>query len=302
MSERKFYSMGEVAEMMDVTQTTIRFWESKFDVLEPHKNARGKRMFTPEDLGLLKTIYHLVKERGMTLAGARKHLKANRKAIERDMQIAERLHSIRALLVEVRQELGGEGIVIENTATEDVVAADSVPATGGVLAAEPAFAAAGSDFVSVTEGPVTGLPLEAVGSATDCYLSGETDGSAVDYLSGADFSASDDTCGETAWLASEPFVGEMRPTGVDPVPTANDPAATIGPAVVANEATEQKPQTEPSVVAAETPEAGTETEIEQKASTEPAAVTTEVTEQKPQTEPAAEAEKPKPKYVEQTLF
>ncbi len=112
--------MGEVAEMMDVTPTTVRFWEKKIDILTPQKNARGKRMFSPEDVQLLKTIYHLVKERGMTLAGAHKYLKANRKTIERDMQIAERLQSIRALLVEVRNELGEDGIVVENAVTEDI--------------------------------------------------------------------------------------------------------------------------------------------------------------------------------------
>jgi DNA-binding transcriptional MerR regulator len=140
MSERIFYSMGEVAEMMDVTPTTLRFWERNFDSLKPQKNKNGKRMFSPEDIRLLKTIYHLVKERGMTLAGAQKYLKANRKIIERDMQIAERLGAIRALLVEVRHELGEDGIVVENAAIEEVTTeiAPEIAAAPEPVAAEVA--------------------------------------------------------------------------------------------------------------------------------------------------------------------
>ena len=116
-SKKIYYSMGEVAEMLDVSTSLVRFWEKQFDIITPHKNKKGNRMFSPEDVRNLKTIYHLVKERGMTLAGAAKHLKANRggkEAIERDMEIAERLASIRALLLEVRNELGGDGTVVDN--------------------------------------------------------------------------------------------------------------------------------------------------------------------------------------------
>lgn len=116
-----YYSMGEVAEMMDVSTSLIRFWERKFDILTPHKNKKGNRLFSPEDVRNLKTIYHLVKERGMTLAGADKYLKANRKSIERDMEIAERLGTIRALLLEVRNELGGGGTLVEDDGTEPVI-------------------------------------------------------------------------------------------------------------------------------------------------------------------------------------
>ena len=64
--------MGEVAEMFDVNASLIRHWESKFDCIRPHKNKKGNRMFSPEDVEKLKQIYHLVKERGMTLDGANK--------------------------------------------------------------------------------------------------------------------------------------------------------------------------------------------------------------------------------------
>jgi DNA-binding transcriptional MerR regulator len=118
MAEKLYYSMGEVAEMLCVSPSLVRFWEKRFDILTPHKNKKGNRLFSPGDVRNLKTIYHLVKEKGMTLAGAEKQLKAGRSAIERDMEIAERLGAIRALLVEVRNELGGGGIIVDSAESD----------------------------------------------------------------------------------------------------------------------------------------------------------------------------------------
>ena len=101
-----FYSMGEVAEMFDVKPSLLRHWEAKFDILRPHKNKKGNRMFTPEDVENLKLIYHLVKERGMTLAGAAQYLKNGiTDTMRRDMELLDRLQKIRAELVEVREQL-----------------------------------------------------------------------------------------------------------------------------------------------------------------------------------------------------
>lgn len=106
-----YYTMGEVAEMFDVNHSLIRFWEQKFDILKPHKNKKGNRLFTPQDVENLKLIYHLVKERGMTLAGAQKRIKENREGISRDMEIVDRLLGIKAILMEIKQELKeGKGI------------------------------------------------------------------------------------------------------------------------------------------------------------------------------------------------
>lgn len=108
MSEKLFYTMGEVAEMFDVNQSLIRYWESQFRVLRPKRNRKGNRLFTPEDIRNLKLIYHLVKERGMTLEGAKKALRqaaADGEAMNRDAELMERLQRIRSLLAEVREEL-----------------------------------------------------------------------------------------------------------------------------------------------------------------------------------------------------
>ena len=105
MAKKLFYSMGEVSEMFDVNPSLIRHWESKFEVLKPQKNKKGNRMFTPEDVENLKLIYHLVKERGMTLPGARQRMKDNKEATLRNFEIVERLKSIREELIGMKESL-----------------------------------------------------------------------------------------------------------------------------------------------------------------------------------------------------
>lgn len=116
-AKKLYYSMGEVAEMFDVTPALIRHWEAQFDCIKPHRNKKGNRLFTPEDVERLKQIYHLVKERGMTLKGANKVLKrAKSDEVAQEMELLERLQKIRAALVEVREELkagDGEQVVEE---------------------------------------------------------------------------------------------------------------------------------------------------------------------------------------------
>lgn len=107
MAEKLFYSMGEVAELFDVNQSLIRHWESQFSVLRPKRNKKGNRLFSPQDVENLKLIYHLVKERGMTLDGAKKALRQHRSdgGVRRDAELMERLQRIRSLLLEVREDL-----------------------------------------------------------------------------------------------------------------------------------------------------------------------------------------------------
>lgn len=121
MADKIYYSMGEVAEMFDVNQSLIRHWESKFDCLRPHKNKRGNRMFTADDVEKLKQIYHLVKERGMTLEGARKTMRgASGKELARETELLERLQRIRSALVEVREELkmGDDEQIVDSIGAE----------------------------------------------------------------------------------------------------------------------------------------------------------------------------------------
>ena len=92
--------------MFDVNASLIRYWESKFDCIKPQKNKKGNRLFTPSDIENFKLIYHLVKEKGMTLEGANNTMKRRGKKLHKEVSILERLQSIRAMLVEVRESLG----------------------------------------------------------------------------------------------------------------------------------------------------------------------------------------------------
>ena len=139
MSEKLYYSMGEVAEMFDVNQSLLRHWESQFPILRPKRNKKGNRLFTPQDVEHLKQIYHLVKECGMTLEGAKRAMLGQRagKGVSRDVELMERLQRIRALLVEVREELKGDGESVladtdaDTAADSGLPAGTRVPADGG---------------------------------------------------------------------------------------------------------------------------------------------------------------------------
>ncbi|MFT4544525.1 MAG: DNA-binding transcriptional MerR regulator [Bacteroidia bacterium] len=100
-----YYSIGEVAKMFDVNTSLVRFWEKEFDILKPKKNAKGNRLFTRKDVDNLKVIYHLVKERGFTLDGAKKKLRENKGDTIQNEEIVERLKDIRGFLVDLRDNL-----------------------------------------------------------------------------------------------------------------------------------------------------------------------------------------------------
>ena len=103
--EKLYYSIGGVATMFEVNVSLLRFWEKEFDILKPKKNKKGNRLFTANDLNNLKIIYHLVKERGFTLDGAKKKLRENKDDTINNIEIVNRLKDIRQFLVEIRDEL-----------------------------------------------------------------------------------------------------------------------------------------------------------------------------------------------------
>jgi DNA-binding transcriptional MerR regulator len=98
-----FYSIGEVAEMFDVNASLIRFWEKEFEILQPKKNKKGNRMFTPEDVENLKIIYHLVKERGFTLEGAKQKLKGNKEDTSKQYRNCRALRENKKLLTRIKK-------------------------------------------------------------------------------------------------------------------------------------------------------------------------------------------------------
>ena len=105
LPEKRYYGIGEVAKAFDVNTSLIRFWEKEFDILKPKKNAKGNRMFTPEDIKNLKFIYHLVKERGFTLEGAKTHLKENKQQALSKFEIISKLEDIKAQLLKIKSQI-----------------------------------------------------------------------------------------------------------------------------------------------------------------------------------------------------
>ena len=103
--EKKYFTIGEVAEELDVATSLIRFWESEFDIIKPKKNRKGNRQFTKEDIENVKLIFHLVKERGFTLQGAKDLLKNNTNDIKDKMTLVDSLKKVRAFLTELNNQL-----------------------------------------------------------------------------------------------------------------------------------------------------------------------------------------------------
>ena len=190
MSEKLYYSMGEVAEMFDVNQSLLRHWESQFPILRPKRNKKGNRLFTPQDVEHLKQIYHLVKECGMTLEGAKRAMRGQRagKGVSRDVELMERLQRIRALLVEVREELKGDGESVladtdaDTAADSGLPAGTRVPADGGAAgtvlpagtAPEPDVAAeSGTRPVAEPENESAASPLPETAAGPEAETASE---------------------------------------------------------------------------------------------------------------------------------
>lgn len=231
MAEKLYYSMGEVAEMFDVRPSLLRHWESQFAVLRPKRNKKGNRLFTPQDVENLKLIYHLVKERGMTLDGARKALRSRRadKGVSRDAELMERLQRIRALLLEVREDLkADEGEVVavaddfaaEEPSVTPVAAQTPVPSEP-VAAEVPAETAGERATEPSPAGPAPETGRTVVGNA---------DAEPAAEVAGADTEASAQTGSETPALeamASDASVadGPASEAPATAAPDAERPAA-----------------------------------------------------------------------------
>jgi DNA-binding transcriptional MerR regulator len=106
--EKKYYTIGEVADSLGVATSLIRFWEGEFDIIKPKKNRKGNRQFTKEDLNNVKLIYHLVKEKGFTLQGARDFIKSDVNVAGEKIEVIETLKNIKSFLVDIRDRLSNE--------------------------------------------------------------------------------------------------------------------------------------------------------------------------------------------------
>ena len=104
-SEKLYYSIGEVAEKFGLAPSTLRFWEKEFTTIKPHKNKKGDRFFTLEDIDHIALINHLVKEKGMTLKGAKTKIKDNRNDAEDNFAIVSKLQEVKNYLLQIKEEL-----------------------------------------------------------------------------------------------------------------------------------------------------------------------------------------------------
>ncbi len=104
-SEKLYFSISEVAEKFNLAPSALRFWEKEFDTIKPFKNKKGNRFYTQEDINHLALINHLVKERGLTLKGAKAKIKENKDEVEHNYEIVQKLQEIRQYLVEIKETL-----------------------------------------------------------------------------------------------------------------------------------------------------------------------------------------------------
>ncbi len=109
LPDKLYYSIGEVAKAFDVNTSLIRYWEQEFPIIKPKKNKKGNRYFTPEDIKNLQIIYHLVKEKGYTLDGAKIALTTNSK-ISETITIIDRLEFVKAELLKLKESLADRDV------------------------------------------------------------------------------------------------------------------------------------------------------------------------------------------------
>lgn len=105
LPEKSYYKIGEIAAAFDLNVSHIRFWEKEFDIIKPKKNKKGDRLFSPKDVENLQLIHHLVKEKGLTLEGAKARIKQKQEVLESNKFILSKLEKIKAELLKIREEL-----------------------------------------------------------------------------------------------------------------------------------------------------------------------------------------------------
>lgn len=105
MTDKLYYTIGEVSRMFNVNASLIRFWEKEFSIIHPQKNKKGNRVFTAKDIDNFRLIYNLVKEKGFTIQGAREHLLRNKSTEEKNMEVVNSLKEIRNFLIDIGKEL-----------------------------------------------------------------------------------------------------------------------------------------------------------------------------------------------------
>ena len=103
--KKQYFTIGEVARELDLTTSLIRFWETEFREINPKKNRKGNRMYTPTDIEQLRKIRYLLKEQKYTIKGAKDRLRNDIDDLEDEIQTKETLIKLRSFLLELRDSL-----------------------------------------------------------------------------------------------------------------------------------------------------------------------------------------------------
>ena len=102
--EKVFYSISEVAKMFDVTDSLLRYWEKEFPTIKPKKTTKGTRQYRDEDIEDIRLVYYLVKQKKMTIAGAKQKLKENKETVAHTAEVVARLENIKEELNSLKRE------------------------------------------------------------------------------------------------------------------------------------------------------------------------------------------------------
>jgi DNA-binding transcriptional MerR regulator len=100
-----YYPIGEVADMFEVNTSMVRFYEKEFEILQPKKNAKGNRLFRPEDVDNLKIIFHLIKDKGFTIQGAKDYMKSNKNEVQDNQKVIDSLEKLKYFMNELKEQL-----------------------------------------------------------------------------------------------------------------------------------------------------------------------------------------------------
>ena len=103
---KKFYKIGDVAEILNVPTSTLRFWEKEFTVIKPKRNTKNIRVYTVKDIETIKMIYYLVKEKGLKLDAAQAMIKRNRDGVSKQWEVVDRLKQVKEQLIQLDNALG----------------------------------------------------------------------------------------------------------------------------------------------------------------------------------------------------
>ena len=102
---KRFYRIGDVADILGIPASTLRFWEKEFTIIKPVRNAKNTRLYTPKDIETIKMIHYLVKEKGLKLDAAQAMIRRNRDGVSKRFEVIDRLKSVKSQLLHLKKAL-----------------------------------------------------------------------------------------------------------------------------------------------------------------------------------------------------